>query len=203
MKVKQLLAAAFMTLLAMSAQAMILPTQLNITFDEFPSETAFGMWEADMAPPAALYQVAPLLALGGIGYDVDASSPIGFGDGFVLPGDFCSFPGDLLCFPSGGEDTSNGIYQFVWDLAEGDYTFIILDTFLDGLCCGWGDGGFSLVANGEEVGSGGEFQGYQVVNFTVRQVAQVAAPAALPLTLFGLVLLGVSGRRRTRRPGAR
>ena len=36
-------------------------------------------------------------------------------------------------------------------------TFTLYDSYGDGICCGFGEGGFVINVNGEEVMSGGEF----------------------------------------------
>ena len=66
-----------MALALLAAPAFAVIVELTIEFDNFPNETAFGMWEAGSAPSGAGYAADPGLALDGIAYDVGASSPIG------------------------------------------------------------------------------------------------------------------------------
>ena len=145
-------------LLLFTATAVAVPITLTLEFDNFPNETAFGMWDAGAAPSGADYFSNPGLALDGIAYDVGASSPIGFGDGFALPGDFTGEP-------------ANVPFTFVWDLAVGSYTFIILDSFGDGLCCGFGAGSYSLSSAAGVINTGGEFGQFEVTNFMAQAQA--------------------------------
>ncbi|GAB3516550.1 endonuclease [Photobacterium alginatilyticum] len=52
-------------------------------------------------------------------------------------------------------------------LTDGDYTFIISDSYGDGICCNVGNGSFTLEADGKVLASGGEFQSSQSFNFTI------------------------------------
>lgn len=170
-----------LTIMLFTTSAFAVPVVLTIEFDNFPNETAFGMWDAGSAPSGAAYAADPGLALDGIAYDVGASSPIGFGDGFVLPGDFSGEP-------------ANVPFTFVWDLGVADYSFIILDSFGDGICCGFGAGSYSLAVNGHEVGAGGEFAEFEVTQFMVDN--PVPEPGTLSLIALGLLGLALGQRRR-------
>lgn len=174
MKLRNFVAGAILTFVMESAFAV--PVILDIKFDNFANETAFGMWTAAMAPSGADLLLDSSLVLDGIAYDVGASSPIGFGDGFVLPGDFA---GEV------------GTFQFVWELAAGIYDFIITDAFGDGICCGEGNGGYRLSVAGVVVRSGGAFSDFESTRFTVVDVPE---PGTLALMILGL--FGVAARRR-------
>ncbi len=157
--------------------------------DDFPIETVFGMWDAGSAPTGAAYFADPDLVFAtSIPYDVGASSPIGFGDGFVLPGDFSGEP-------------ANVPFTFIWDLGAGDYTFILLDTFGDGICCGFGEGNYSLTVDGNEVGAGGEFLEFEVTQFTIDNGGPTGPtgapePGILVLLSVGLLGFGLSRLRK-------
>lgn len=53
-------------------------------------------------------------------------------------------------------------------LDDGCYTFTIFDAYEDGICCKFGDGGYSLTdAAGNDLGSGGEFGASQTQKFCI------------------------------------
>ena len=59
---------------------------------------------------------------------------------------------------NGDNFDANEIYDFEYCVGEGCYTFNIFDAFGDGICCGFGEGGYTIYNyNGEELISGGEF----------------------------------------------
>ena len=140
---------------------------LDITFDNFPGETSFGLWENTI-------DVGDIFE--GVPYDVGASSPIGFGDGFVLPGDFA------------GE--APGPWQFVWNLTGGEtYDFGIFDTFGDGICCGFGSGSYAISQNGNMImtPTTGEFFDIEVTQFTA------CGPLVIPtMGEWGTLILAIS-----------
>ncbi len=164
-------------LLLASTPAKAAVVVLDIFFDGFPEETAFGIWELSEAPTLAMFSAGLMEDdyFAGIAYDVGQSSPIGFGDGYAVPGDFA------------GE--APGPWQFVWNLAEGDYLFAITDAVSDGICCGFGDGSFSLTVDGDEVISGGAFSSFALGKF--ESTTPIPVPGAL--LLFGSVLAGWVG----------
>ena len=49
--------------------------------------------------------------------------------------------------------------------SSGCYTLTVNDSYGDGLCCGFGDGSYSLTVNGEVVASGGSFANSESTNF--------------------------------------
>ncbi len=178
---KRILGLIIFTLLLASTPARASVVVLDIFFDDFPEETAFGIWELSQTPTLDDFVNGTPDYFSGVAYDVAQSSPIGFGDGFVVPGDFA------------GE--APGPWQFVWNLAEGSYVFAITDGFGDGICCGFGDGSFSLTVDGDEVISGGAFSSFALVKFD----ATTPIPVPGALLLFGSVLAGWVGFGRRAR----
>ena len=69
----------------------------------------------------------------------------------------------------GGSNYANN-QSFVSEfcLTEGDYTFVIDDTYGDGICCSYGNGSYVIEANGVELISGGEFGTSETRTFTVQ-----------------------------------
>ena len=65
-----------------------------------------------------------------------------------------------------GDLTSTGtLYTWDFELASGGYMFTIYDTYGDGICCAYGEGYYSLILNGNEIASGGEFAASESVTF--------------------------------------
>ncbi|MBW3695988.1 endonuclease I [Vibrio sp. T187] len=64
-------------------------------------------------------------------------------------------------------------------LADGEYTFEITDSYGDGICCGNGNGSYSLSVNSVVVASGGEFQSSQSTAFTVGGTTTPTEPPVL------------------------
>ncbi len=52
-------------------------------------------------------------------------------------------------------------------LDPGTYTFTLNDSFGDGLCCGYGNGSYSLTSEGTTIASGGEFGSSESTTFTI------------------------------------
>jgi hypothetical protein len=70
---------------------------------------------------------------------------------------------------SGGpyqDDADGTLVNALFCLADGCYTFTIEDSFGDGICCGYGEGSWSIVSwNSIEMGNGGEFEDEQSFTF--------------------------------------
>ncbi|WP_052461040.1 FG-GAP-like repeat-containing protein [Psychroserpens mesophilus] len=58
-------------------------------------------------------------------------------------------------------------------LEDGCYDFIIYDTYGDGICCGYGNGSYSVTANGLTVASGGSFTNSETTNFCLDEYPSV------------------------------
>ncbi len=69
---------------------------------------------------------------------------------------------------SGGPYTTAGeTINESFSLATGDYTFTIFDAFGDGICCGFGDGAYSLTSGGDTIVEGGAFGDSESTSFCV------------------------------------
>ncbi|NQX90944.1 MAG: T9SS type A sorting domain-containing protein [Flavobacteriales bacterium] len=76
--------------------------------------------------------------------------------------------GDVLFSGGPYADDQNGTIESLSTcLADGCYEFIIYDSFGDGICCDWGEGGFEINEGNTELASGGEFGDDQTVTFCV------------------------------------
>jgi chitodextrinase len=68
---------------------------------------------------------------------------------------------------SGSGYANNTTYTFNFNLADGDYTFTINDSYGDGICCGYGNGSYSLVSGAETIRTGGAFGSFETTNICV------------------------------------
>merc|ERR1712029_798562 len=80
-----------------------------------------------------------------------------------------------------GYSDANTLYTLNMCLETDEYTFYITDTYGDGICCSYGNGGYKIKVNGEEVVSGGEFGDSETETFTVN-ASPVAPPTPFPTT---------------------
>jgi len=58
---------------------------------------------------------------------------------------------------------------YSWEIelqSAGDYVFTILDSYGDGICCGWGYGEYNLYLNDVLIATGGEFGASETVEFS-------------------------------------
>ncbi len=75
---------------------------------------------------------------------------------------------------SGGPYASNSTFVVPFnDLPNGSYTYTILDSFGDGICCGYGNGSYTLtnLTTSTVIVTGGAFTTSQATPFTLNQVA--------------------------------
>ena len=70
------------------------------------------------------------------------------------------------------------LYAEIVCLGAGQYEFVINDDAWDGLCCSYGDGGYSVTLNQFELGRGGEFGGSESIVFSVD--ASTFTPSTAP-----------------------
>ncbi len=79
---------------------------------------------------------------------------------------------------SGSGYGNNTTYTLNWNLAEGEYTFTINDSYGDGICCTYGNGSYSLTDGcGNTLVSGGSFTSSEVTAFCAGATANVAPTA--------------------------
>ena len=71
----------------------------------------------------------------------------------------------VLAYGSGYSNKTT--YSETLDLTDGDYTFLINDSYGDGICCDWGNGSYSITVDGTEVASGGSFGSSESKTITV------------------------------------
>merc|ERR1711902_372880 len=83
-----------------------------------------------------------------------------------------------------GYSDANTLYTLNMCLETDEYTFYITDTYGDGICCSYGQGGYVIKVDGTEVVNGGEFGDSETKTFTVSAppTAPVSPPTASPVT---------------------
>ncbi|BFM08828.1 endonuclease [Halioxenophilus aromaticivorans] len=62
---------------------------------------------------------------------------------------------------------NNTLYEQDLCLTEGNYSFTITDSYGDGICCGYGNGYFQLLIDGEEIANGGQFGDEETVPISI------------------------------------
>merc|ERR1712176_1364947 len=78
---------------------------------------------------------------------------------------------------------ANSVNSFWKCFSSGSYKFTITDAYGDGICCTYGNGGYSVKVNDQEVASGGDFDSEEQKTFVVASSAptpQTPAPIAPP-----------------------
>jgi len=75
---------------------------------------------------------------------------------------------------------ANSVNSFWKCFSSGSYKFTITDDYGDGICCSYGNGGYSVKVNDVEVASGGAFGSKEEKTFDV--VANTDSPVAPPTT---------------------
>ncbi|MEL6972404.1 MAG: S8 family serine peptidase [Bacteroidota bacterium] len=68
---------------------------------------------------------------------------------------------------SGSGYANNTTYTINWNLADDDYTFTIDDSYGDGICCGFGNGSYSIDSGSDNIVSGGAFGSSETTNFCI------------------------------------
>jgi len=66
---------------------------------------------------------------------------------------------------NGSGYSSSQTYTITEQLCYGEFTFTIKDSWGDGICCGYGEGGYEFLVNEIQIKSGGDFGSSETVNF--------------------------------------
>merc|ERR1711971_607806 len=77
---------------------------------------------------------------------------------------------------------ANSVNSFWKCFDSGSYTFTITDGFGDGICCNYGNGGYSVKVDDKEVASGGDFDSEETKTFQVGTSAPVSPTTPSPST---------------------
>merc|ERR1739837_46052 len=75
---------------------------------------------------------------------------------------------------------ANSVNSFWQCFSSGSYTFTIKDAYGDGICCSYGNGGYSVKVNDVEVATGGQFGSEEKKTF---DVATPPTPSPISQTL--------------------
>merc|ERR1739836_342443 len=76
---------------------------------------------------------------------------------------------------------ANSVNSFWMCFSSGSYTFTITDAYGDGICCSYGNGGYSVKVDDKEVASGGDFDSSETKTFDVGS-STPTTPAPVPTT---------------------
>ncbi|NOJ21853.1 endonuclease [Vibrio coralliilyticus] len=68
---------------------------------------------------------------------------------------------------SGSDYGNNTSYEKAMCVESGSYTFEIVDSYGDGICCSSGNGSYTLTSNGQTLASGGDFTNSSQHSFTL------------------------------------
>merc|ERR1711971_1468730 len=77
---------------------------------------------------------------------------------------------------------ANSVNLFWKCFSSGSYKFTITDAYGDGICCSYGQGGYSVKVDDKEVASGGQFGSSETKPFNVGSSAPVSPPTTPPST---------------------
>merc|ERR1712174_191971 len=72
---------------------------------------------------------------------------------------------------------ANSVNSFWQCFSSGSYTFTIKDAFGDGICCSYGNGGYSVKVDDKEVASGGQFGSSETKTFDVGSSTPTTPPS--------------------------
>merc|ERR1712242_200077 len=71
---------------------------------------------------------------------------------------------------------ANSVNLFWKCLSSGSYKFTIIDAYGDGICCSYGNGGYSVKVDDKEVASGGQFGSSETKTFDVGSSSPTTPP---------------------------
>jgi len=77
---------------------------------------------------------------------------------------------------------ANSVNSFWQCFDSGSYTFTITDAYGDGICCAYGNGGYSVKVDGAEVASGGDFGTSETKPFDVSSSTPTTPAPVVPTT---------------------
>lgn len=78
----------------------------------------------------------------------------------------------------GGSNLANNqTYTDEFCLNEGDYNFVITDSYGDGICCQYGQGSYSIATAEETLASGGQFGSSETKTFTIETATTPGNPS--------------------------
>lgn len=81
---------------------------------------------------------------------------------------------------SGGPYANNSSFTETFCLPDDCYEFTINDSYGDGICCSFGNGSYSVTADGATVASGGDFGSSEVTEFSTGSASCNSGPPACP-----------------------
>jgi endonuclease I len=94
---------------------------------------------------------------------------------------------------SGGNYQSNAQYAANTCLNAGTYELTVNDSYGDGMCCSYGNGGYSLVQGQTTLASGGSFQYQEVTSFTLSNDSDDTTTPPIDLTGYYTTAQGLTG----------
>ena len=80
----------------------------------------------------------------------------------------------------GSNLANNSVNSTDFCLTDGDYRFTITDTFGDGICCGFGNGEYTISKGSQTLASGGQFASSESKTFTLSDSAGGSNPGTGP-----------------------